>query len=62
VPRRSALEDREPLLLNPLHAIVELLLCNHPFEKVGDKLLALLFSTIASALPIALAYTSLFRM
>src|SRR5689334_21771528 len=41
MPRSSALKDREPLLLNPLHALVELLLCNHPFEKVSDELLAL---------------------
>ncbi len=41
VPRGSALEDSEPLLLNPRHSLVELLLSNHPFEKVSDKLLAL---------------------
>ncbi len=41
MPRRSTLKDREPLLLNPLHAVVELLPCNHPFEKISDKLLAL---------------------
>ena len=41
MPRRSALKDRESLLLNPLHSFVELVLCNHPFEKVSDELLAL---------------------
>ena len=41
MPRSSALKDREPLLLNTLNSIVELLLCNHPLEKVSDKLLAL---------------------
>jgi hypothetical protein len=35
------LKDREPFLLNPGHALVELVLCNHPFEKISDKLLAL---------------------
>src|SRR5258708_31073061 len=41
MPCRSTLKDLEPLLLNPHHSLVELLLCNHPFEKVSDELLAL---------------------
>src|SRR2546421_11990582 len=41
VPRRNALKDREPLSPNPRHSLVELVLCNHPFEKVGDELLPL---------------------
>lgn len=41
MPRRSTLKDREPLPLNSRHALVEFLLCDHPFEEVSDKLLAL---------------------
>src|SRR5436305_14804586 len=41
MPRGSTLKDSEPLLLNPRHSLVELLLCDHPFEKVSDKLLTL---------------------
>src|ERR1700730_3480451 len=48
MPRRSTLKDREPLLLNPLHALVELLLCDHPFEKVSDQLLELHFKLCSS--------------
>src|SRR5260370_26732239 len=41
IPRRCALKDVEPFLLNPRHSLVELLLCNHPFEIVSDEALAL---------------------
>jgi hypothetical protein len=48
MPCRSTLKDREPLLLNLRHALVELLLCDHPFEKVSDQLLELHFKLCSS--------------
>ena len=41
MPRRSALKDVESFLLDPRHSLVELLLCDVPFEKVSDEALTL---------------------